>query len=476
MIWQGLRLLLALGLVALVGAGIARPEQGKRWYALGAYGFGVSFALGIAAVAGYMLILSAFGLSLSFWKIVLVAAVPVVSLALLAVRRSRVLPHVPSEPASGSFVSTDLVRPAIAIGLLALTTAFVFIGCFVEPISEEDPVAAWSFHAKLFFHNHTAFPAYLTSGASGPYASYSPPFLPLVQTWGHFAMGAYNDLAIKLVFCFIYVAILSVMFTALRRYVSKTYSLAVMLLVAAAPALVIPFPSGSVASGYADVPLSLFLAATACLLVFWASGEGLKPLVLASVLASSAMWTKREGMAFSIVATLLVWALALWPAGKRRTSNLRGQVIFTGVQAASMILLAMYKGRFPGTFAGEPVQFAKLLSGESVVRFVKLCALFVMEGLNPTRWGLLWIVAVLAIILRARQLRNPALVVPLWLIGGQVLVSVLFMTVSGYPVAQHAYLDMRRVLVTVAPIAGILIGLLSATEDRAASPRRGADA
>jgi hypothetical protein len=96
----------------------------------------------------------------------------------------------------------------------------------------------------------------------------------------------------------------------------------------------------------------------------------------------------------------------------------------------------------------------------------------VLEAANPCKWGFLWIILVLLVGLRARYLRRPAIGLPLVLLAAQLGAASLFMVLSGLAMTRHSRLNMRRVLIHVAPVATLVIGPLAAASDptQASSP------
>ncbi|MFH1220197.1 MAG: glycosyltransferase family 39 protein [Candidatus Eisenbacteria bacterium] len=473
MIWQYGRELLALAFVVVLGYGVVATVLGRLIRLLPRVELlSYSLALGVGVLGAGMLILSTLHVPFSLPTILWVGAAPLALLLRLRLLKPRDTARATgSDPGSGApaqegfSCAIALPRPLV-YSLLAVTLAFVLIGCLSEPTAEVDAVGAWALHAKVFFYERTAFPEYLTSGACGPVVSHWPPLLPLLETWIHLGMGGYDDLKVKVVFFLIYAAMLGLVFGTLKRLIGASYGAAMLVLIATAPAIIVPFPSGSVASAHADVPLAMFLAGTTGLLISWLARDNLRYLLLASLLVASAMWLKREGLVFACISGALVCFLALRRAGRSRRARIMPALLFTLAPVVSVFLLGLYKSRFPGAFAGDTLEIGRFLSAESALRFVKLAGYLALEAVNPVKWGFLWLLLLTLVTLRVRQAGSRIIALPLAVMVGHVAVALAFMAISGYSVRHHVNLDMRRVLIQIAPVAALTVGLLSASSER----------
>jgi hypothetical protein len=466
--WQYTRELLAILFVAFLGYGLVATMLRGSIHLLSRVELAsYSFTVGLGALTSSMFLLSLFEVPFSLPAILLFGLIP--AALLLAGRKIRVAEISCTRPAPPEhiFVSSAILPQRVSILVLVATLLFVLVGCLNEPISEMDPVAAWALHAKVFYCDRTAFPLYLTSGGCGPFVSHWKPLLPLTQTWVHIGMGSYDDLKVKVVFFLMYAAMLGALFGALRRLLSRTYSLALLLLVATAPAIIVPFPGGSVASAYADVPLALFVTAATGLLVAWMASENKRFLILASLLVALAVWVKREGLVFAGVSTGLVWIFELSRKTRIRRERIGLPLSFTLAPAISIILLELNMSRFPdsGLLVGDVLGSSRVFSAAWAARLFKLLGYLALRCADPSNWGPLWLLLVLLVLLRAKHLRKRIIAFPLLVIVGYLAFALAFMAASAYGVGHLANLDMRRVLIQVAPVAAMVIGLLSAVQD-----------
>jgi len=429
---------------------------------------GVAFPLGLGVLAAWMMVLAAAEIP---FQLLSVAVAPAGVILGAAVVRRR------AAPAAGAGVPerTPLLPTRLVAPVLGLCVVAVAAGAFIEPVGEIDAIAAWSLFGRIYFHEGTVFADYITSGACGNAVTHWRPFYPLMQAYGHLAMGQFDDHAIKLLAVAVFLAILAVLYGTLRRRLSRGDSLAVLILTAGAPLLLLHFPGGSVASFLADVPLGLFMVAAAASLVAWLETRDPGHLAVAALLCASAVWLKREGLVFALTAALAV-ALVAWRggAGRRHRRLLREALPFVGVVLAAIVLFALYSRQLPGGIQGTPLRLDRLTTGEGPARFLALTGYFLADMVNPMKWGVLWPLLALLAGLRRRHLGDLALGVPLILIAGHVAAAVLAMTVSDFTLEWHRGLDIRRVVTQLAPLGTLAVGLLLAGPSPAPPIRAGA--
>lgn len=464
-----------------VGAAVLRLVLGRAVREVG-HGarLALSFMLGISSLAIWMVALSLAGIA---WSAPLVGGVPV--LAALAARawmrraegarqrgESEAGPEAGAAPRdalretppdAAATASSPPRRVHRASGWILAGAALVCaLGCLLEPIAEQDAVAAWGFHAKVFFFERTACPPFLTSGAAGSAILHAPPLVPLAQAWGHLAMGAYDDRIVKLLFVAFYLAMLGVVSSALRTAWASASARTLLVPLATTPALIVPFPAGSVASAYADVPVAAFIAGTSAALVRWQSSREIRWLVVAALLAAAAPWVKREGLAFAAIAVCVVGLFAWNDRGRTPRARIGAFASFAGIVATSLAMQAVYNSHFPGPFAGESLEPARLASAEGIARVGLNLRNLVMEAVQPMRSGILWILFAAVALARIRRVAERPAAIVLTLLGGQLFALAVGMALSEYSPERIATLDTRRVLLHIAPLAALAMGLMAA--------------
>jgi hypothetical protein len=459
-------IILALGFSTFLGYGVLRGTVGKRPGVLSsAEWVGYSFSLGLGITAAAMVLLTTLRIRFTLQAILWTAVVPIGFLVYGRLGRPGGGSDEVGPSSSHEFVSPRLLPVALLLAVLGVAVFTVFFGSFLEPISEVDTLAAWAFHAKVFYYEGTALPSYLTCGASGEQMSHWPPFYPLLQTWNHIAMGTYDDYKIKLLPVVIYLMLLVTVWGILGRHLSRAYALSLLVVLATLPALVVPFPGGSVASAYADLPVALLMVAALGMMLRWVEAKHVRWLVLAGVLSAFAIWTKREGNAFALAATLGVWLV--WALGGRKSrARILGPASFTAICSAGFGLIVLYNSRFAGPALPEGLGTSSTPVADIAANLLLGMKYTLIESLNPSRWGFMWILLAAFMVLRWKKLALPEIGLPLFIMALQTAGALVFMAASGVSMERHASLNLRRVLIQLAPMATVALAYLSTVSDR----------
>jgi hypothetical protein len=209
-----------------------------------------------------------------------------------------------------------LLTPAFLVALAAAAAAFVTM-LRQEPHGEWDAWMNWDMRARMIFLGGATWRTAFSPALPWSHPDY-PVLVPslVVRAWLYAGTATLAGPAlVAATFAFGTVALLVSGLAALRR--PSQGLLAGMVLLGT------PFFIRHAASLYADVPLSFFFLATVvCLALDDRHGSDTRRFaMLAGLAAGLAMWTKNEGLLFTLsVATgiLVAGRVAGWPATRRR--------------------------------------------------------------------------------------------------------------------------------------------------------------
>jgi hypothetical protein len=202
-----------------------------------------------------------------------------------------------------------------AVGLVLLTTLVAF-GAFalsafrVKPLLEYDGWAMWGMKARAIAVLGSADEAVFASEAYDRLHLDYPLLLPALYSLPLQAAEGFSSNTVVLMCFAIGVAGVLAIWGVLRDRVRSWLLLAFLAAIAAMPAV-----SVQLGTGYADVPLALFVAAGLCAAARWLLDDGGQWLVLATVFLAASVLTKNEGLLFAIAVYL---PLALSARGRRR--------------------------------------------------------------------------------------------------------------------------------------------------------------
>jgi hypothetical protein len=245
------------------------------------------------------------------------------------------------------------------------------------PIFERDGLGIWLTKAKAIVLDRT----FLSENFMDPLRIQDSPrypiFLPLLE--GTFmAQTAVNELTVKLLFIYIWILILGALHENLALKFNRGALLSVIGL-AVIPAYYL-MADGSLHTGYADIPISLFYLCGGILLMRYLQTGSRPPLIGAGLCVAFSAFTKNEGWAFGL-SVLIVMLMA-----RRKFSDL---VIFLFSAIAINIPWLLTLTRLPGRYQENYLmRLPEIIPRLALIPAILKNALF--EILNLRHWGILW--------------------------------------------------------------------------------------
>jgi hypothetical protein len=206
----------------------------------------------------------------------------------------------------------------------------------------------------------------------------------------------------KLLFPAFYLSLLALLYAAVRPFASRSFALCTAALFGALPA-VIGMANGGAASGYADLPLAYFVAALGVYLLRYLQIGHPRELVVASLMAAFASFTKGEGATLAAIGFLtLAGALAPWRTTLRRTVP----VALAGLGVFVVLLPWLhYRSLLPSHLVGTPTEDlrelvfstnAKVAASRVSVIIRSFAGQFLFSA---DLWGALWLCSLAALLL-----------------------------------------------------------------------------
>jgi hypothetical protein len=245
------------------------------------------------------------------------------------------------------------------------------------PIFERDGLGLWLTKAKAIVLDRT----FLSDNFLDPWRIQDSPryplFLPLLE--GSFMFQtAVNELTVKLIFIYFWFLILGAVFEGLLPGSVRAALLAVIVL-AVIPAYYV-MADGSLHTGYADVPISLFYLSAGILLMRYLRSGTRPPLIAAGLCVAFAAFTKNEGWAFGL-GMLLAMILA-----RRKIGDI---ALFLAVALGASIPWFLTLLRLPARYQENYLtRITEILPRLALIPRILKNALF--EILNVRHWGVFW--------------------------------------------------------------------------------------
>ena len=446
-------LAIALGLLLLVGRAVlslgARGLAGEWPERLA-----LSFLVGAGTISLLGFWLSPlFGLVPAQWLLSLVA----VGLAVVAWRRRRTVPHTSSSASTAPLDTAERrwLTKVLTAGIALQAAALLFVA--MQTSLGWDGLLNMELKAHLAFVNEPSGqlpPGYLSDESRVWSHPGYPLLVPLTEVWLYDWIGRPHQGLIKLLFPIFYLSLAGLFYGALRRVMLRTPALVGCAALGLLPMLAIG--PGAAITGYADVPLAAVLFGAVSYGFFALRGGDRTDVALAVLLASLALWTKREG---AVLAAYVVLALA----GARAAGALhRGQTPFDAARRGLALLVVPALVAVPWTLMQRlhglpdpdlsPVTVGTLAA--NVSRFPAILQLLARELTLPGHWAALWPAFAFTLVLSWRRLREPA---ELFLAGAVVVPLAVYATIfvfSSWPeYTEHVGTALPRLVIPLAPLA-----------------------
>lgn len=340
----------------------------------------IAYGIGIGCVTLEMLILSLMKVRFSI-SAILAPWVPVLIAGMFFYKRNTAPGiHLNPEKSTSKYLNIFLVSG------IALEVFYTFFRALIKPLESYDAVAIYAIKSKIFYLSHSVSENFLASiSRTFPHPDY-PINIPLCETLSYIFMGNLNDQLVKLIFPIFYVAILVLVYYAIRRFASRTYSL-IFTFILASPAQFNAFA----ANGYLEVPLAYYSSAGLIFLFMWFENrKEFSFLVISAVMTAMSAWTKNEGILYCAVSMILL-AWFLMDNGRKIKEIAAYFVFYTIVIAAiNMPWFAVKKiyglvNSDVGAISFAPKELLAQISKIPVILYG-----YQREFFGPKKWNIFW--------------------------------------------------------------------------------------
>lgn len=277
---------------------------------------------------------------------------------------------------------------------------YAFFRALIQPIESYDAIAIYAIKSKMFYAAGAVNGSLFTTMKSFfPHPDY-PLNIPLVETFFYTMMGGLNDQLVKIIFPLFFVALLALLYSAVRRFASRTYALLAVFLLAT-----IPQANAYAANAYHEIPLACYYFASALLLFrFIERPEDGRPLILSAIMVALGGWTKNEGLLYCVVNLAVLGAFVACNL-KRIAPAARLNVAAYPVIIVLISLPWLYIKKTYGLVNHE-IDLANVNPVYVVAQLHKMVPIvyeFQKQFFGPKKWLLIWPVAAAVIIIYFRK-------------------------------------------------------------------------
>ena len=380
----------------------------------------ISYGLGVGALSLEMLIISLAGLKFRQSLIIIPwVALFIANAAVYFMKR----PERQQKPSYADPVGKKKAHRNLAAflsGAVILEIFYAFFKALIKPMESYDAVAIYAIKSKIFYLARS-IPSEYFSVLAGifPHSDY-PLNIPLFQTFLYMAMGNFNDQLVKLVFPLYFVAVLVMLYFAVKRIGGSLYALLFTFVLATIAQF-----NAYAANGYIDLPLS-FYCFTSLLLLLEYFGDTKKAYcaVLSAIMTGLAAWTKNEGMLYCVINISLFLIFLAMNRKKIALREIGGLFVYAGIIFIiySPWLWAKAVYGLSNADVGS-MDIASVNMAKQSYKTLPILYEFQRQFFGPKKWNLIWIVAMLAIYFNPKKLFSKNL---------QYLTFYIFMAFCGY--------------------------------------------
>lgn len=262
--------------------------------------------------------------------------------------------------------------------ICTLKVAFLAVTFALTPAYFDDTVSNWNLRAKVYFYEGH-YTVTLPEGLNQEISSY-PPAIPLLKTTLAVINGAWSEPLANSVHVLWYLAVLALLFCALRRFLPLGWSLFGTYLFVA-----IPLPLLHGVNAYGDMFLSAHVLAAVMLLLWSMREDGdarRKLLILAALFGSLLAFTKNEGLLIYGLLFAAAFAYAAWQRPRPSSHTLAACL---AIAAGVLVPWLVWKWTGGLTFGN-----AKGVLGLGITVEPKVLQAVFVHMFLEGNWNLLW--------------------------------------------------------------------------------------
>lgn len=453
-----IRLLLAILTIFMIGYVllriIYRSEQNRSLLEE----VGLASGLGMGGLSIGMFILSYVGVALTFLNILLFC-IPffiAFALAMLNIRLFDKIDAIKDEIKNLNWIELVLLL------LILLTLLCVFHNTMVLPLIHGDEIESWGYKAKILYLDASIYSNDFFDTDRAIQNRHYPLLIPLVESWVYTALGCVNERLVKIIFPLFFTMLLLIIYTAQRKFFSRTHALLFTALLASLPNFVLighcSF-AGTAISGYADVPLSFFYSVSTIYLYLWIKEHNRDYITIAAIFAAFAMFTKDEGIALFLINAMVLSLYTISNFKDESKIKIRHVLTYIFVPIVICMPWFMYKMEIPKTGGYGPESFAISIIIQNIHRIPIILITFMTEFINLIQWNVLWVLLGVSTLFAVKETFKKPTVYLFLIIILQLSLGVLIFVVSPLDLTLHMHKHLARYLILVAPIAIFLMSI-----------------
>ena len=376
----------------------------------------ISYGLGLGFISLEMFIFHFFSLRFSMLNIVSPWAPVFIANLFIRIKRGPFdIPHLDHAEGKGISFLNSLLIVGITFEVL-----YAFFRAFIKPIEAYDAIATYAIRSKIFYLTGSMpHDFFYNLSQLFPHPDY-PLNIPLSETFVYLFLGSVNDQLVKIIFPLYFVAVLGILYYAVKRFSSRTSALLFTFILATVPQF-----NNFATNAYHDVPFAYYCFAGTLFLLYWfKETKSVGYLYISAAMTAIGAWTKNEGFVYCAANVML---LGIFMFMNRRNMKIRDVLI--GISYVFIILLILSPWlyvKFAANLVNSDVGSTTLDQLNIFKQCYKIWPVFYefqRQVFGPKKWNLIWIAFIASAIAYRRKIFNE---------GQRYITISLALIISGY--------------------------------------------
>ena len=329
---------------------------------------------------------------------------------------------------AGEKAPLSLLEKFLICGI-SFEVIYAFFRALIKPIEAYDAIATYAIRSKIFYLGESIpHDFFYNLSLFFPHPDY-PLNIPLSETFIYLFLGSLNDQIVKVIFPLFFVAILGILYFAVKRFSGRTSALLCTFILATVPQF-----NNFATNAYHDVPFSYYCFTGTLFLLYWfketrSSGY----LYISATMTALGGWTKNEGFVYCAANILL---LLIFLFANRRT--IKKKDLLSGLLYVGIILLVLAPWlwvKFTANLVNSDVGSTTMDQLNIFKQSYKIWPIFYefqRQVFGPKKWNIIWIIFILSVVIYRKKI----------FVEDQKYVTIsLLLVISGYVFAYLIGLD-----------------------------------
>lgn len=283
----------------------------------------------------------------------------------------------------------------LLIAVIAGNIILIFFRTILVEKDIWDSWAMWAFKAKIFF-THKIVPLGMFGEFNTAYGHWDyPQHVPLAEAWILTVIGYWNDLAPRIIFPIYFLGLCIAVFYFLLRYVSLTVALIGTAFLATFRGLEI-WTIGTIT----ETVMLYYYIISFLLLYRWFKENNMSLLVLSSLFAGFAAWTKNDGLFLLLLQCLILISFLLLEKTEGKSIFTKQFVVYAVICTmiiAPWLLFKSMAGLGNDVVNKQNLQIGYILG--NIGRVPDLFKIFILGFVfNFERWNIVWLMGTIFLI------------------------------------------------------------------------------